>query len=159
MRSIYVYCWKKVITVFRSDPSYLKQGLTDTKAPIAKFCGKGCYPFLALADHDGSAASLFRIERHRSFLAAVKELCSYLSKKRNLSKMTTTAPKGTMFSGAKRPATFLPSEFLIDERGIIIDALLAEKAADMASSSMNERIAHFLLFGTKKDNNNPQASK
>ena len=124
----------KVITVFRTDVEYLKKGLAGSDAPIRRLSGVHCYPFLALADPNGSAASTFKVDRkgdmkYRAFLKAV---------------VTPSIFREIYLNGVNGGDTLLPSEFLIDENGVLIDVMRAKKKSEFMTM---ERISSFLLLG------------
>ena len=155
--------YSQVITVFRTDTEWLKKGLTDKEAPIARLLGTSdnvnlVYPFLPLADPGGKVANLYCIQHKSRILHAV----NYMSIRRELmryyhhdthpiSSPTSRLEKKTM-AGA---ATCLPTELLINEHGVLIDILRARNAVE---SMTMDRISHFLLLGTrlpdKKEGNN-----
>ena len=127
----------KVITVFLTNSTILQDGLTNKNAPIPRLCDTGSiYPFLALADPNGEAALAYRLG-NKSILPTPRELYFQLARKNsNRHKIFPPLPL----------RNFLPAEFLIDERGVIVDILRARKATE---SMAMERIQHFLLEGEK----------
>jgi peroxiredoxin len=138
----------KVITIFRTDVDYLKKGLTEGKAPIPRLTERSLYPFLALADPDGSAGSTFKVEDRGLIGTAIdsgKILGKLVSEYNTCNLFSMFSPMEVVkhFGGA----TMLPSEFLIDEEGILVDVLRTEKR--MESMSM-DRITEFLLFGARR---------
>ena len=136
----------KVITVFRTDIDYLKKGLEEENAPIPRLSDYDCYPFLPLADPDGSVASKYQIEskglsshvadlyHDYSTLVGAHKSCT------NLVTLTGMKQELKHFSAA----FMLPSEFLIDENGVIVDVLRGQKAID---SMEMDRVSTFLLSG------------
>lgn len=123
-----------VITVFRTDVENLRQNMTDPNAAIRRYTHTdiNTYPFLALADPGGLAASKFNV--------AKSEALKVISLARSV--ITPLAHKELYLSGVKGGDTLLPSEFLIDENGVVIDVMRARKKKE--SMSM-DRIDRFLL--------------
>ena len=122
----------KVITVFLTDIDILHDGLTNCNAPIPSLCDDSLYPFLALADPNGKAASSFRLG-NKSILPTLREIAFKIAR-RNSNKKQIFPPLPLR--------NFLPAEFLIDDKGVIIDILRARKATECMAM---ERIQHFLL--------------
>jgi len=125
-----------VITVFRTDIEELRKGLADSDAPIRRLSGIdiNAYPFLALADPDGTAASKFKVDKKEglnmnTFLKAM---------------VTPSVFREVYLSGTKGGDTLLPSEFLIDENGVLVDVMRARKKRECMTM---DRISSFLLFG------------
>lgn len=147
----------KVITVFRTDMEHLRDGLEDENAPISHFIsqrtltgdgtGSG-YPFIALADPDGTAASTYKVGSKSTFLFLLdiptysKEVLSTAFWKKGVLKKNTEEEANT--PGA---ANLLPSEFLIDENGVVVDILRAKKASDTMAL---DRITNFLIASEKE---------
>ena len=126
----------KVITVFRTDQYSHEKGLAT--GPIAELSGGSSYPFTALADPDGSAASVFQIGSRASLL-------QFVDNYRILPKVMRS-PDALMegLFNAKGASSLLPSEFLIDENGILVDVLRAKRASEHLKM---DRIKSFLLVG------------
>jgi len=127
-----------VITVFRTDVAYLNKGLAGSDAPIRRNTGvfMNSYPFLALADPDGEAASTFKVDRKGSM-----KVISFLN-----AVITPSIFREIYLNGVKGGDTLLPSEFLIDENGVLVDILRAKSKRE---TMRMERISHFLLFGAQ----------
>lgn len=125
-----------VIAVFRTDVEYLKKGLDGSDAPIRHYSGVSvnCYPFLALADPNGKAASIFKVEKKGAmkFVSFLKAI------------VTPSIFREIYTNGVKGGDTLLPSEFLIDEDGILVDVL---RARTKKETMPMERISSFLLIG------------
>ena len=127
----------KVITVFLTNKEVLHDGLTNKNAPIPRLCDGSIYPFLALADPDGKAASAFRLG-NKSKLPSLREIAFKIQRKRSNKKyMFPPLPV----------SNFLPGEFLIDENGVLVDALQAKKTTEVMAM---ERIEDFLLGAQKE---------
>lgn len=147
--------------MFRTNQEYLKEGLTDTEGPIVHFIRKDSgssdafirensrpgtisYPFLALADPDGTAASAFKVRSKSKFLFLL-DVPTYsravLSKAMMKGVMKKSNEEAEQTPGA---STLLPSEFLIDERGILVDVMRSKKASDTMAV---DRISNFLFGG------------
>ena len=122
----------KVITVFLTDKDILHDGLTNKNAPIPRLCDDSLYPFLALADPNGEAASSFRLG-NKSILPTPRQIAFKVAR-RNSNKKQIFPPLPLR--------NFLPAEFLIDENGVIVDILRARKASEYMAM---ERIQQFLL--------------
>ena len=122
----------KVITVFLTDKELLRDGLTNHNAPIPRLGDGSLYPFLALADPDGTAALSFRLG-NKSIIPTPREIAFKIAR-RNSNKKNVFPPLPVR--------NFLPAEFLIDEQGVIVDILRAKKATEFMAM---ERIQHFLL--------------
>jgi peroxiredoxin len=124
----------KVITVFLTNEEILHDGLTNKNSPIPRLCDGNLYPFLALADPDGRAASSFKLG-NQSVPAniRIRKVLFMIMKKRS------THPRLPL-------PNFAPAEFLIDENGVLVDILQATKAWE---SMTMERIQHFLLTDQK----------
>jgi peroxiredoxin len=127
----------KVITVFLTNKEVLHDGLTNKNAPIPRLCDDSIYPFLALADPDGKAASAFRLGTKSIFPRSRREIVFQYQRRRANSKVFPPLPV----------SNFLPAEFLIDENGVLVDTLRAKKATEVMAM---ERIQEFLL-GTQKE--------
>ena len=147
----------KVITVFRTDQNYLGEGLGDG-GPIAHFikeegAGSGAfrtgtsYPFLALADPQGSAAATFKVES-KGFFWHVCDVPRFPRAVRKAIRTKEVADKSKdeaeHIPGA---ANLLPSEFLIDEQGVLVDVMRSRKASDTMAA---DRITSFLLGKEKR---------
>ena len=100
----------KVITVFLTNKEILHDGLTNKNAPIPRLCDGSLYPFLALADPNGNAASSFRLGHNNSFLPSPREIAFKIARKRS--------NKKEIFPPLPLP-NFQPAEFLIDEHGVL----------------------------------------
>jgi len=122
----------KVITVFLTNEVILHDGLTNKNAPIPRLCDGGLYPFLALADPDGQAASSFHLGS-KSILPNVRTIAFKLLKKRDFPPLPLQ--------------NFSPAEFLIDETGVLVDILRAKKSTEFMAM---ERIQQFLLSDQKQ---------
>ncbi len=122
----------KVITVFLTDKDLLHDGLTNKNAPIPRLCNDSLYPFLALADPNGKAASSFRLG-NKSIIPTPRQIAFKLARRKS-NKQQIFPPLPL--------ANFLPAEFLIDENGVIVDILRARKATECMAM---ERIQQFLL--------------
>ena len=122
----------KVITVFLTNKDVLHDGLTNKNAPIPRLCDGSIYPFLALADPNGEAASSFRLG-NKSIIPTPRELYFQLAR--------SNSNKGKIFPPLPL-RNFLPAEFLIDENFVIVDILRVRKATEFMAL---ERIQHFLL--------------
>lgn len=128
----------KVVTIFRTDIDMLKLGLTDENAPIPRVLGGNCYPFMALADPEGKAASLFKVKTSsliKKAIANYKHMPYLLFNK--------IAMKEALFN-SKDAITLLHSEFLVDEDGVLVDATWGKKLGDALSC---ERVNCFLIYG------------
>ena len=137
----------KVITIFRTDVENLRAGLTSANSPIPKLAldESGAYPFVALADPQGHAASLFDCQRntllntlrmnHKSIPTMCKNLCT-----------NKLCRKEALFAARHGAGNLMPSEFLIDERGVLVDAMRATKSHAHFSTT---RISRFLLLGER----------
>lgn len=122
----------KVITVFLTDKDILHDGLTNKNAPIPRLCDRSVYPFLALADPNGQAASSFRLG-NKSIIPNRRSIKFNIERRSaNFKQIFPPLPL----------RNFLPAEFLIDEKGVIVDILRARKATEYMAM---ERIQHFLL--------------
>ena len=138
----------KVVTVFRTDVNHLNNGLTG--GPIMtmnKSCVGECYLFLALADPEGTAASTYHVtvmKWYHKFALKESARLSFMENWffRGFRYCTKNALREASDYGDFR----LPLELLIDEDGILIDKMAAKRVSDSMST---ERIAHFLLHGTK----------
>mmetsp|Transcript_2547 Transcript_2547/g.3874 ORF Transcript_2547/g.3874 Transcript_2547/m.3874 type:complete len:215 (-) Transcript_2547:213-857(-) len=122
----------KVVTVFLTDKDILHDGLTNKNAPIPRLCDGSLYPFLALADTDGEAATSFRLG-NKSIIPTPRQI-AFKAERRNYNKEKKFPPLPLR--------NFLPAEFLIDENGVIVDILRATKATEFMAM---ERIQYFLL--------------
>jgi len=140
----------KVIMVFYTDLDFLKKGLTDDDAPIPRLSNTNVYPFLALADPDGSVGSIFQTKSKgfishgidfgrdfRTLTRAHRSFCSMFS--------ATSWREEFKFPAS---TSMLPSEFLINEDGVLVDVLRAEKVIESMAHDM-DRIVRFLLLGAK----------
>jgi len=127
-----------VITVFRTDIELLRKGLADTNAPIRRLSGidVNAYPFLALADPDGTAASTFKVDKKE-----VLKMNTFLK-----AMVAPSVFREVYLSGVKGGDTLLPSEFLIDENGVLVDVMRARKKREFMTM---DRITSFLLLGQK----------
>ena len=136
--------------MFRTDCGYLKKGLTSGDTHISRLCGENGYPFLALADPDGTAASIFNIE-HKNFIRQILENVSNHPQLARYHKTCNLIPvssfRESFFNNVGGANTLLPSELLIDENGVLVDIMRAEKSIE---SMMMGRITQSLLFGTKQ---------
>lgn len=103
------------------------------------------YPFHALADPDGTVSSLFRVGR-RNLFGCIKDALPF----RHVVPIIKTA----VVKGDKS-ATILPSEFLIDEKGIIVDLY---RAKTLSETIPMERVNCFLL-GDKCSNSSRDLKK
>ena len=128
----------KLITVFLTNKEILHDGLTNKNAPIPRLCDGSLYPFLALADPNGNAASSFRLGHNNSFLPSPREVAFKIARKRS--------NKKEIFPPLPLP-NFQPAEFLIDEHGVLVDILRAKKATEFMAM---ERIQQFLLADQKE---------
>mmetsp|Transcript_19434 Transcript_19434/g.55911 ORF Transcript_19434/g.55911 Transcript_19434/m.55911 type:complete len:344 (+) Transcript_19434:130-1161(+) len=90
------------------------------------------YPFHALADPDGAVSSFFRVGR-RNLFGCIKDALPF---KHVVPIIRTAVVKGD------KSATLLPSEFLIDEKGIIVDLY---RAKTLSETMPMERVSRFLL--------------
>lgn len=90
------------------------------------------YPFHALSDPDGAVSSVFRVGR-RNLFGCIKDALPF----RHVVPIIKTA----VVKGDKS-ATILPSEFLIDEKGIIVDLY---RAKTLSETIPMERVNCFLL--------------
>ena len=121
--------------VFRTSVEYLKQGLQGSDAPIRRHTGLNsgsCCPFLALADPDGNAAAIFRVHKQRSLM--VRSFFKAI--------VTPSIFREIYLNGVRGGDTLLPSEFLIDEDGLLVDLLRARKKTESMALG---RINDFLL--------------
>jgi len=127
-----------VITVFRTDIEQLRKGLADTNAPIRRLSGIdiNAYPFTALADPDGAAASTFKVDKKEAL-----KINTFLK-----AMVAPSVFREVYLSGVKGGDTLLPSEFLIDENGVLVDVMRARKKRE---SMTMDRITSFLLLGQK----------
>ena len=136
----------KVVTVFRTKQGWLKQGLTSEDAPIARLCDGTTYPFLPLADPDGEAGAVFNVNNK----SKLNHIISLASIRGEVMKYHGTASLSTPTSRLERKSigarTLIPSEFLIDEHGVLVDVLRPEKYGETMAM---DRISYFLLFGKK----------
>lgn len=139
----------KVITVFRTDIDFLKRGLNDEDAPIPRLSEYDCYPFLALADPDGSVGSKYHIKSKGFISHGVDFYNDYSTLVGAHKSCGNTFPSLTamkeQFKYLASPF-ILPSEFLIDEKGILVDVLQAKN--NIESMTM-DRVAKFLLTGAE----------
>ena len=104
----------KVITVFLTNKEILNDGLTHHNAPIPQLCEDNLYPFLALADPDGVAATSFRLGNTKStILPSPRELFFKLRRNSGIGRNSNKFPPLPI-------SNFMPAEFLIDENGTII---------------------------------------
>ena len=90
------------------------------------------YPFHALADPDGTVSSLFRVGR-RNLFGCIKDALPF---KHVVPIIKTAVVKGD------QSVTILPSEFLIDEKGIIVDLY---RAKTLSETIPMDRVNCFLL--------------
>ena len=90
------------------------------------------YPFHALADPDGMASSLFRVGR-RNLVGSIKDALPF--------KHVVPIIKAALVKG-DQSVVMLPSEFLIDEKGIIVDLY---RAKTLSETIPMERVNCFLL--------------
>lgn len=127
----------KVITVFLTNKEVLHDGLTNKNAPIPRLCDGSLYPFLALADPDGKAASSFRLGG-KSIFPSPREIAFKIQRRRS-NKKNIFPPLPV--------SNFLPAEFLIDENGVLVDTLRAKKTTEVFAM---ERIEKFLLADQKE---------
>ena len=130
----------KVITVFLTNKEILNDGLTHHNAPIPQLCEDNLYPFLALADPDGVAATSFRLGHPKSILPSPRELFFKLRRNSSRGRNSTKFPPLPI-------SNFMPAEFLIDENGIIVDILQAKKANEYIAM---EHLQKFLLSDSKE---------
>lgn len=112
----------KVIIIFQMDVANLRLGLTDGGGgPFECTFAQDCYPFVALADPEGKAASAFGVED------------------------ASKAKYARLPGSVKRNNPYrLPAEFLVDENGVLVDALRASKTSQ---SIAMDRVRSFLLHG------------
>lgn len=136
----------KVITIFRTDVDYLKRGLTEESAPIQRLSHGSAYPFVALADPHGEVASSFKVER--TFM--LKQVMDNYRVVPGV--MANGVVRNEHFFNARGAGNLLPSEFLIDEDGFVVDVMRAMKSKEAMAI---DRITHFLLLGRR----HPSASK
>ena len=140
--------------VFRTSVEYLKQGLQGIDAPIRRHAGinsMSCCPFLALADPDGNAATTFRVHKQfslkaRSFFKAI---------------VTPSIFREIYLNGVRGGDTLLPSEFLIDEDGVLVDLLRARKKTEsMALGRINDFLLRDLIHNPpcRVSNSNGESS-
>lgn len=155
----------KVVTVFfGANTEKLNDGITSTIMKMGNCTGLECYPFLALADPKGESYETFQV-KNLSFpkfvagnsLRTLSLLRKYVKDPDDhrtigvlLNAISSTKREKAFATGA---ITVLPSEILIDEEGIMVDRMDAKKVGDTMSM---ERIAHFLLHGTKLKVQHPQ---
>lgn len=125
----------KVITVFRTDQYHLKKGLASS-GPIAELSGETRYPFIALADPNGSAASAFQVKSKGRLKRLVDNSCTIPK----LIFHPVVMREGFLKGGI----SLLPSEFLIDENGVLVDVLRSKKEGEWMKM---DRIKSFLLLG------------
>ena len=123
----------KVITVFLTSEDILHDGLTNKNAPIPRLCDGALYPFLALADPDGQAASVFKLGNKSSANLKIRKFLIKILEKRS------THPHLPL-------PNFSPAEFLIDVNGVLVDILYTKKATEFMAM---ERIQKFLLEDQK----------
>ena len=90
------------------------------------------YPFHALADPDGTVSSLFRVGR-RNLFGCIKDALPF---KHVVPIIKTAVVKGD------QSVTILPSEFHIDEKGIIVDLY---RAKSLSETIPMDRVNCFLL--------------
>jgi peroxiredoxin Q/BCP len=131
----------KVITVFLTNKEILNDGLTHHNAPIPQLCEDNLYPFLALADPDGVAATSFRLGNSKSILPRPRELFFKLRRNSGIGRNSTKFPPLPI-------SNFMPAEFLIDENGIIVDILQAKKANEYIAM---DHLQKFLLSDVTKE--------
>lgn len=136
----------KVITIFRTDIDYLKRGLTEESAPIPHLSQGLVYPFVALADPHGEVAKAFEVER--TFM--LKQVIDNYRVVPGV--MANRVVRKEHFFNARGAGNLLPSEFLIDENGVVVDVMRATKSKE---SMAVDRIKYFLLLGRR----HPSASE
>lgn len=119
----------KIVTIYPSDVEHLKNGLSGADAP-QWISDDSYYPVVALADPDGRAASAFKLETN-------------LFMKYGLSNPGNILTNSVARNGS---ASLIPSEFLIDEMGVLIDVRRATKSSEATAL---ERVHNFLLHGTR----------
>ena len=123
--------------------------MEHSNAPIARICDANdcgnCYPFLALADPSGDVASKFKADHHVNPLALFYSFVRGVPEINRIFGTCNPIPV-SLLPETVRAYTFIPSELLIDENGILVDMLTAHTLYE----TMNfKRISHFLLYGTK----------
>lgn len=140
----------KVIMVFYTDLEFLKKGLTDDDAPIPRLSETNIYPFLALADPDGSVGSIFQIKSKGFMSHGIDFGRDFRTLRRAHKSICSMFPATSWREEFKFPASasMLPSEFLINEDGVLEDVLRAEKVIESMAHDM-DRIVRFLLLGAK----------
>lgn len=140
----------KVVTIFRTEVQHLQAGLTDCNSPIPKLLNceqcETAYPFDALADPDGRAAESFDCNTSSIFktLKMNRKSAPKMCKRLLTSSMVR---KEALFAARHGAGNLLPSEFLIDGRGKVVDIMRATKSNEHMTS---ERISNFLLEGEMK---------
>eukprot|EP00563_Minutocellus_polymorphus_P018038 CAMPEP_0197718852 /NCGR_PEP_ID=MMETSP1434-20131217/2839_1 /TAXON_ID=265543 /ORGANISM="Minutocellus polymorphus, Strain CCMP3303" /LENGTH=318 /DNA_ID=CAMNT_0043303543 /DNA_START=199 /DNA_END=1155 /DNA_ORIENTATION=+ len=148
-------CKLEILTIFMASLDEVRIGIKNNLLPIemrkkemlrstvsAGTMEKGSpdnrnsnqYPFHALADPDGAVSSLFRVGR-RNLFGCIKDALPF---KHAVPIIRTAVVKG---DNAKS-ATMLPSEFLIDEQGIIVDLYRAKMLSETIPM---ERVNCFLI--------------
>mmetsp|Transcript_36581 Transcript_36581/g.76771 ORF Transcript_36581/g.76771 Transcript_36581/m.76771 type:complete len:330 (+) Transcript_36581:42-1031(+) len=132
----------KIVFIFRTNQTFLKHGLTSDDALIPRLLDKDCYPFTALADTDGSVGRMYQLETN-SVVGTVTDVATMLRKHGGVCNLSFARELSTFPSSP----FMLPSELLIDEEGVLVDVLRAEKS----SETMNvDRITNFLLAGSRR---------
>ena len=119
--------------------------MTDCGSPIPKLLNceqcETAYPFDALADPDGKAAESFDCNTSSLFKTfkmnrkSAPKMCKRL--------LTSSMVRKEAFFAARHGAgNLLPSEFLLDGRGKVVDIIRATKSNEHMSA---ERISKFVL--------------
>ena len=113
----------------------LKVGIENNFLPIEmrdNFRNSTQYPFHALADPDGEVSSLFRVGR-RNLLGCIKDALPF--------RQVVPIVKAAVVDGDPS-VTMLPSEFLIDENGIIVDLY---RSKTLSKTIPMDRVSCFLM--------------
>ena len=129
---------------------HLRAGLMDGDSPIPKLlnCAEyEVYPFDALADPDGRAAENFGCNTSSLFKTFKMNGKSAPRMAKRL--LTSSIVRKEAYFAAKHGAgNLLPSEFLVDKDGQLVDILRATKSNEHMST---DRISEFLIADAKAE--------
>ena len=151
LRHLQTLAWAsklKVVTIFRTEVKHLRAGLMDDNSLIPKLlnCAENeVYPFDALADPNGRAAENFGCNTSSIF----KTFKMRFKSAPNLAKRCLTnsiVRKEAYFAATHGAGNVLPSEFLVDKDGQLVDIMRATKSFEHMST---DRISEFLIADAK----------
>lgn len=140
----------KVVTIFRTEVKHLRAGLMDGNSPIPKLlnCAENeVYPFDALADPDGRAAENFGCNTS-SLFKTFKMNGKSAPKMAKRLLTSSIVRKEAYFAATHGAGNLLPSEFLVDKDGQLVDILRATKSNEHMST---DRISEFLIADAKAE--------